>query len=64
MALVPIAAAVLVAYGIITWVVNLRYYIKEAKRSGLPYVVTRASTSSTPVQRVNTARNPCSAKAN
>ncbi|OTA02437.1 Cytochrome P450 [Trichoderma parareesei] len=40
MALVPIAAAVLVAYGIITWVVNLRYYIKEAKRSGLPYIVT------------------------
>lgn len=41
MALIPIAAAVLVAYGIITWTVNLRYHIKEARRSGLPYVVTR-----------------------
>ncbi|KAL7950386.1 cytochrome P450 [Trichoderma barbatum] len=43
MSLIPIAAAVLVAYGIITWVVNLRYHVKEAKRSGLPYVITPCS---------------------
>lgn len=42
MSLIPIAVAVLVAYGIINWAVNLRYHVNEAKRSGLPYVVTRA----------------------
>ena len=50
MALVPVAAAVLVAYGIITYVVNLRFHVKEAKRSGLPYVVTRASRTFMPFQ--------------
>ncbi|EHK16488.1 uncharacterized protein TRIVIDRAFT_75420 [Trichoderma virens Gv29-8] len=43
MSLLPIAVAVLVAYGIINWAVNLRYNINEAKRSGLPYVVTPCS---------------------
>ncbi|KAL7909769.1 cytochrome P450 [Trichoderma velutinum] len=43
MSLIPIAVAVLVAYGIITWAVTLRYNVKEAKRSGLPYVVTPCS---------------------
>ncbi|PNP58054.1 hypothetical protein THARTR1_02212 [Trichoderma harzianum] len=40
MSLIPIAVAVLVAYGIVTWAVNLRYHVNEAKRSGLPYVVS------------------------
>ncbi|KAL6690277.1 cytochrome P450 [Trichoderma pleuroticola] len=43
MSLIPIAVAVLVAYGIVTWAVNLRYHVNEAKRSGLPYVVTPCS---------------------
>ncbi|KAL6823717.1 cytochrome P450 [Trichoderma camerunense] len=43
MSLIPIAVAVLVAYGIINWAVNLRYHVNEAKRSGLPYVVTPCS---------------------
>ncbi|KAK4060592.1 hypothetical protein Trihar35433_10000 [Trichoderma harzianum] len=43
MSLIPIAIAVLVAYSIINWAVNLRYHVNEAKRSGLPYVVTPCS---------------------
>ncbi|PKK50658.1 hypothetical protein CI102_5994 [Trichoderma harzianum] len=43
MSLIPIAVAVLVAYGIINWALNLRYHVNEAKRSGLPYVVTPCS---------------------
>jgi hypothetical protein len=44
MALIPIAIAVLVAYQVVTYVVGLRQRINEAKRSGLPYIVTRAFT--------------------
>ncbi|KAL5089452.1 hypothetical protein Trisim1_005728 [Trichoderma cf. simile WF8] len=43
MSLIPIAVAVLVAYSIINYAVNLRYHVNEAKRSGLPYVVTPCS---------------------
>lgn len=44
MALIPIAIAALVAYQTISYALRLRFHINEAKRSGLPYIVLRAST--------------------
>jgi hypothetical protein len=44
MALILIAIAALVAYQIISTALRLRHHINEAKRSGLPYLVLRAST--------------------
>ncbi|KAL7785541.1 cytochrome P450 [Trichoderma ceciliae] len=43
MSLIPIAIAVLLAYCLVTYVVSLRRHVNEAKRSGLPYVVTPCS---------------------
>lgn len=45
MALIPIAIAALVAYQVISYALRLRFHINEAKRSGLPYIVLRASTN-------------------
>ncbi|KAL7930818.1 cytochrome P450 [Trichoderma chlorosporum] len=40
MSLIPFAIAAVVAYSVISWALTLRYYVLEARRSGLPYVVT------------------------
>ncbi|KAH6610778.1 Cytochrome P450, partial [Trichoderma cornu-damae] len=43
MSLIPIAIAVLVVYRIAVYASSLRHSVQEAKRSGLPYVVTPCS---------------------
>lgn len=52
MALIPVAIAVMVVYGIVNYAVNLRFHINEAKRSGLPYVVARAFHLHSPLRQM------------